>query len=193
MKRILLAGCIGLALISTPVFAYDYSYTETAETRSGFEGIYAGAGVGVVRGDGGKICDELNASCMSWKAYAGYRSSEHLAFEGGYHNLIKASSSMTEQRVDVTALSMSVLGITTIKDLDFMPAHKDIEVFGKVGMAAWDRKLNDTSVLDGTDFLLGGGAQMKFSDNLGLRGEVEYIGGDVDSTNYSAGMTYSTF
>ncbi|MGB0846101.1 MAG: outer membrane beta-barrel protein [Thiolinea sp.] len=192
MKSNLLAGLITLALSST-AFAYDYSYTEEQQAGNGFESFYAGASMGMLGGDGGEVCEGIDLSCMSWKGYAGYRKSENFALEAGYHSLLDTRSSSTAADIDVSALSLSAMGITSIQGLDFMPGNKDLELFGKLGMAVWDSKVNHAAVVDGTDFLLGGGAQMKLNDNLGLRGEMEYIGGDVDSTNYTAGMTYSTF
>ncbi|MEZ5477225.1 MAG: outer membrane beta-barrel protein [Thiolinea sp.] len=195
MKKLILIGLSLLAVHAGSVLAYDYTYTEDAEVRNGFENIYAGASIGLSGGDIGSECDKQDMNCTSWKAFAGYRTSEHWAFEGGYHNLLSDRSSSSTQRNDVTALSLSVLGIMALDDfnIDAIPYSDQLEVFGKLGMAAWNSESDFLRYNDGTDFLLGGGAQMKLNENVGVRGEMEYIGGDVDSTNYSAGLTYSTF
>lgn len=193
MKKLLFVSLFGLTFTTSNLFAYDYTYTEDQHVSNGFESIYAGASVGILGGDGGEVCGDYDINCMSWKTFAGYRASEHWAFEGGFHSLIDGRASVTQQDMDISALSLSVLGIKSLSDFDMFSNRKDVEVFGKLGLAAWNSEVDDAREADGTDFLLGGGAQMKFSENLGIRGEMEYFGGDVDSTNYSAGMTYHTF
>ena len=196
MKSNLLAGLITLAAMSTPALAYDYTYMNEGSTRNGFERLYAGAAVGLLGGDGAQACSEKDLDCSTWKAYAGYRSSEHLAYEAGFHSFLDTRSTLTTNDVDVSALSLSVMGIMATQTPEFMNPvlpQQDIEVFAKLGMAAWDSKTNHATVVGGTDFLLGAGATKQFTDNIHLRGEMEYIGGDIDSTNYTAGLTYSTF
>ena len=202
MKKLFAASLCGLVMMSGAASAYDYTYTEEEAVSNGFESLYGGVGVGIMGGDSGEACSRLDMNCMSYKAFAGYRTSEHLAVEGGYHSLIDDRASTTGEDFNISALSLAVVGLMSVDQLGIMEGRKDIELFGKVGMAAWDRKINgvvqvssDEKVVasDGTDFLLGGGAQMKFNENIGVRGEVEYIGGDINSTNYTAGVTYSTF
>lgn len=193
MKKILLAGCIALAMAHGSAFAYDYTYTEEKARSNGYESFYAGASMGISGGDAGELCDDKDMSCLSWKAFAGYRASENLAFEAGYHNFIEDRSSNDLTQVKVTGLSASVLGIMPASKIDMFSAHESLEFFGKIGLAAWESKVDYARQTDGTDFLLGGGAQMKLGDNLGVRGDIEYMGSDIDSLNYSAGLTYSTY
>ncbi len=193
MKKILLAGLIGLITANGSAFAYDYTYSKDEIQSNEFESIYVGANIGLIGGDAGEFCDDEDLSCLSWKAYAGYRMSENLAFEAGYHNFIEDRSSVSQDQIKVNGLSASVVGIMPADDIDMFSNHEGLEFFGKLGLAAWESKVDYERQTDGTDFLLGGGAQMKLGDSLGVRGEVEYLGSDVDSLNYSAGLTYSTF
>ncbi len=188
MKTILFAGCISLAMAQSAAFAYDYTYTEKAEQKNGYENI-----IGLAGGDAGDYCDEQDLNCLSWKAFAGYRASKNLAFEAGYHNFIEDRGSNDQKQVKITGLSASVLGIMPANEIGMFSRHDNLEFFGKIGLAAWESKLDYARQTDGTDFLLGGGAQMKLGDNLGVRGDIEYMGSDIDSLIYSAGMTYSTF
>ncbi len=203
MKNTILASLVTLTLVSVPAFAYDYSYTEEDSHANGFESLYAGAGMGIVGGDAGEKCGDL-IDCLSWKGFVGYRTGEHMAVEAGFHSILDTrSDSGAHDDQDVSALSLSLLGITSAKGLtflddymhyvDFIPNYENMELFGKLGTAVWDSKVNGSVAVSGTDFLVGAGAQVKLGENLGARSEIEYFGGDVDSTNYSASLTYSTF
>lgn len=194
MKKIFLTGFTAMmAMAHGPAFAYDYTYTEETVQSNPHAGLYAGASMGISGGDAGEVCDDKDLSCLSWKAFAGYRANKNFAFEAGYHNFIEDRSGVDQTQVKVTGLSASVLGIMPASEIDMFSAHDNLEFFGKIGLAAWESKVDYERQTDGTDFLLGGGAQMKLGDNLGVRGDIEYMGSDIDSLNYSAGLTYSTF
>lgn len=193
MKKILLAGLTGLITASGSALAYDYTYSENEARSNDYENFYAGAGIGILGGDAGEFCEDEDLSCMSWKAFAGYRMSKNFALEAGYHNYIEDRSSVDQSQVKITGLSASVVGIMPASDIDMFSSHDNLEFFGKLGLAAWESKVDYERQTDGTDFMLGGGAQMKLGDNLGVRGEMEYLGSDIDSINYTAGLTYSTF
>lgn len=184
MKKYLLGSVIALLLAQTNAFAYDYSYTEDT-TKDGAARFYVGAGLGILGGDAADACDALDLNCTSWKTFVGYRPLENFALEGAYHNLFSGRSALDGAKIESTGLSASALAIHSLKD--------NLDLFGKLGFLAWEGRSNGTAKADGTDMLLGGGIQSKINDNLGLRGEVEYVGGDLDSTNYTAGVTYSTF
>ncbi len=203
MKKTNLAALLALALGSTPVFAYDYSYTQEQRSTNGFESLYAGAGMGIAGGDAGEKCGDL-VDCLTWKSFVGYRTGKHMALEAGFHSLLDArDDSGVNDDLSLTGLSMSVLGITPAQELqfldpvmqylDFIPNAQNMELFGKLGMSAWKSKVNGDVAVSGTDFILGAGAQVKLGENLGARSEVEYLGGDADSLNYGASLTYSTF
>ncbi|HMT93178.1 outer membrane beta-barrel protein [uncultured Thiothrix sp.] len=189
MTKYLLGSALALLLAQgSSVYAYDYSYTEDT-TKDGSADFYVGAGVGILGGDAADACDALDLNCTSWKTFVGYRPLENFALEGAYHNMFSGrytnSLDGKSYKVESTGLSATALGIMPLKD--------NLDFFGKLGFLAWEARTNGTAEADGTDMLLGGGIQSKINDNLGLRGEVEYVGGDLDSTNYSAGLTYSTF
>lgn len=185
MKKHLLSSALALLLAQgSSAFAYDYSYTEDTY-KDGSANFYVGAGVGILGGDAADACDSMDLNCMSWKTFVGYQPLENFALEGAYHNLFSGRSKLDGAKVESTGLSASALAIHSLKD--------NIDLFGKLGFLAWEARSNGKAKADGTDMLLGGGVQSKLNDNLGLRGEVEYVGGDLDSTNWSAGVTYSTF
>lgn len=188
MNKYLLGSAFALLLAQSSVFAYDYSYTEDS-SKDGIANFYVGAGLGVLGGDAGDTCDDLDLNCTSWKTFVGYRPLENFAIEGAYQNLFSGRYTDPDDgksyKLESTGLSASALGIYSLKD--------NLDLFGKLGFLAWEARSNGTAAADGTDMLLGGGIQSKINDNLGLRGELEYVGGDLDSTNYSAGLTYSTF
>ncbi len=189
MKCIRLAGLISLVLLQAPAFAYDYSYQADNEETTG--NFYVGASTGYMLGDAYDLCsdnDDLN--CATWKGFAGYQVLPSVAVEAGYQSLLSGRTTATDtaasQQLKTTAWTGSVLG--------FYPIQPNIEAFGKVGFAAWSAKSSGSTVLSsGTDMLIGAGAQMKMSDNLSVRSEWEYVGGDLQSTNISAGVSYSTF
>ncbi|MFZ1342603.1 outer membrane beta-barrel protein [Thiothrix eikelboomii] len=184
MKKYLLGSALALLLAQGSVFAYDYSYTEDTY-KDGSVNFYVGAGLGILGGDSADACDKMDLNCFSWKTFVGYRPLENFALEGGYHNLFSGRSQLDGTKVESTGLSASALAIHSLKD--------NIDLFGKLGFLAWEARTDGIAKADGTDMLLGGGVQSKLTENIGLRGEVEYVGGDLDSTNYSAGLTYSTF
>lgn len=190
MKKYLFGSALALLLAQGSVFAYDYSYTEDTY-KDGSANFYVGAGVGILGKDAGDLCDNLDLNCTSWKTFVGYRPLENFALEGSYHHLNSGWSNaakdptLKSRKYEATGLSASALTIYPLKD--------NLDLFGKLGFLAWEERINGKAAADGTDMLLGAGIQSKVSGNLGLRGEVEYVGGDLDSTNYSAGLTYSTF
>ncbi|HPE60580.1 MAG TPA: hypothetical protein PLB10_09600 [Thiolinea sp.] len=191
MKPFFLAGLVSLLLAQGNAFAYDYSTNDDIGTN--LQKLYVGANVGLVAGDAKDFCDEKDLTCLPWKAFVGYRINEKYAVEGGMFRTLKGTSSDAAdygEPYDTGGMSASVLG--------FYPIQDNIEAFGRLGVAVWDTESDHSPTVSnicngGTDFLIGGGAQMSISDNLGLRGEMEYIGGDFDSTTFSAGITYSTF
>lgn len=184
MKKYLFSGALALLLAQGSVYAYDYSYTEDTSI-DGETKFYVGAGLGILGGDAANACDTMDLNCISWKTFVGYRPLENFAIEGSYHNLFSGRSKLDSSKVESTGLSAAALGIYPLKD--------NIDLFGKLGFLAWEARTNGTAKADGTDMMLGGGVQSKLTDNIGLRGEIEYVGGDLDSPNYSAGLTYSTF
>lgn len=183
MKKLLAGSALSLLLAQSGAFAYDYTYTETDSGDERIE-IYAGAGVGLLGGDAGNVCGEQDLSCISKKAFIGYRPTDHFAVEGSYHDFFGGRASTNGVKMEASGLSLSALALMPVKD--------NIEAFGKLGFAAWEARMLGTATANGTNMLLGGGAQMRITEQMGVRGEVEYIGGDLDSTNISAGVTYST-
>ncbi len=185
MNQLLLGSLLSLLLMQSSAFAYDFN-DDSDDGSEIINKIYLGASVGVQAvGDAADLCSDLDLNCVSMKAYLGYRATPNVAFEGGYHNLFSDRSPVTGNKLEATGFSLAVLGLMPVKD--------NIEAFGKLGYAAWQARVDGRAASDGTDLLMGAGAQMRFTDNLGLRGEVEYIGGDLDSTNMNAGITYSTW
>ncbi|WP_020394023.1 outer membrane beta-barrel protein [Thiolinea disciformis] len=188
MISIRLAGLLSLVLLQAPAFAYDYTFqTEETDPTGSF---YVGAGSGYMLGDAYDLCaDNDDLSCITWKGFVGYKPLPSVAIEAGYQSLMNGratASDNTNIQIKTTAWSGSVLG--------FYPVQPNIDAFGKLGFAAWSSKSGSNTVnSSGTDMLIGAGAQMKMTDNLSIRGEWEYVGGDLQSTNVSTGVTYSTY
>ena len=193
MKKLFYTSLLSF-LIHSHAFAYDY----TAEESYGdhHKQFYVGASVGLLGGDARDRCDDFDIDCTAWKALLGYRFNDTVSVEGSFHSLINGRSDKDYRDNDTSAVSLSVLTFMPLQGkidaVDRMNL-KDLRAFGRLGVAAWNTELDTIQVNSGTDFLLGGGLQMNVLDNLDVRGEIEYFGGDLNSTSYTAGLTYSTF
>ncbi|PID49093.1 MAG: hypothetical protein CR991_08380 [Proteobacteria bacterium] len=185
MKKILIGTALSLMFLGQGVQASDYDYSYAPETEEeGFGQLYAGVGASLALGDSFSTCDDHDLNCLGYRAYLGYKQSEAIAIEGSYMNFFRGRDDASGDKYEASGLGLSVLGTGMIKD--------NIEGFGKVGFVAWTNRENGKSVADGTDLVLGAGAQLKYRDNIRFRGELEYIGGDMDSVLLNAGVNYST-
>lgn len=177
MKKTLLFAALAVFSMSCA-----QAYDRFEESDDGGGTIYGGVSFGRTANaecliDGVVMdCDDSN-----WKLYGGYEITSNLAVEAAYHSILK------NKGLDVTGMSAS--GLYNV------PVANNIKAFGKAGFIAWesvDGCDNSSSCGDDTDFLLGAGATYKFSENWGVRGEYEHIGGDADADMYSIGAVLST-
>ena len=138
------------------------------------------------------------------------------SIEGGYYNLADIDEENVNYDVNGDGYE-NKLGLKDIKasgialtGLASYPIADNLEVFGKAGIMKWEAestideiddydaedyvsdKSDLTQEVDGTDILLGVGASYQFTENLGIRGEYEYVGGDLEANIYSIGATFSS-
>lgn len=185
MNKFFLGGVLSL-LILQPAWASDYDYSYTDQHAIEEDGsLYIGAGASLSLGDSFDTCDKHDLNCLGYRAYIGYKPVEKIAIEGSYMNFFRGrSSTKSNAKYENSGLGLAVLGMHPIKD--------NVEGFAKVGFVAWDATVDGQTQADGSDLMLGAGAQIKYRDNIHFRGELEYIGGDMDSVIMSSGVSYST-
>lgn len=134
---------------------------------------------------------------VAYKFIGGIRPLDRLAFELDYVDFGSSEAGFSLQCftapcpdhaiVDVSAVSLSVLGIMTLPALD---------LFARAGIASWelDRSVphfGDAPGDDGTDLTYGVGIQFRLQ-SLGIRIEYERFDFDSDSSELlSLGITYT--
>lgn len=187
MKKLCLSGLLALTLTSPALMAEDWVLAQEEDQPGNMY-----ANVSLLYSDAD--CNYANVDCegFGWKLQGGYKFSDHIAVEGGYYKLFSNedtdSTTTLKSTVNASGLAMSGVGSYAIDD--------KISLFGKVGLMAWEAEANTNGIvvdtMDGTDILLGVGGAYKLSDNWGIRGELEHVGGDLEVTAYSLGATMST-
>ncbi|PID49092.1 MAG: hypothetical protein CR991_08375 [Proteobacteria bacterium] len=186
--------------------------------------MYGGASLGqaktnCIMADGFQYEEDCNTS--GWKVFGGYKITDMIAVEGGYHNLGESEENLTRSGLTVKqgdgketpvdskiakgkATGLSLSGVLT------MPVMDNLEVMGKAGVMKWSSEADTYAMkngvtavgpskeVDGTSFLWGVGASYKITDNWGVRGEYEGFtredihGKEHDVRILSAGAVYST-
>jgi OOP family OmpA-OmpF porin len=146
---------------------------------------YLGGSFGKSDFDNGNAIPDLitsgsvDGSDSGLKIFGGYQFNKNLALELSYVDLGKASYSgtffgapVTGGSVDTTGLNFSVVGI--------LPLNPSFELFGKVGLFAWEAQARDTTggvpfsgKDDGADLSVGIGASYNISKNFSVRAEWE--------------------
>ncbi len=174
------------------------------------EGVFYGGGS---YGKTDAICDKSDDGCEGngWKIFGGYKLTDNIAVEGGYYNLGESEQkgvAFTDAATSISGTTdMSVkasgIGLTGVYSV---PVMDNFEVFGKAGVMIWDAEAELTNTVatggsalpsitdsvDGTDAMFGVGANYNFTENWGVRGEYEKVGGDLDAGIYSVGATFSS-
>jgi len=165
--------------------------------QAGSFGPYAGAGYGEFRYERtyevpGEIL-RLEEKEDAWKVYAGFRFLPFLGAEGAYADLGEVEARGTAGEVRARARSMLASLIA------FAPVGR-MEVFAKVGAAAWevDTQLAgaDGSAIqqarEGTNATYGGGVHMAVMEDLFVRAEWERVDFDnADGEFWTAGLMYT--
>lgn len=175
MKKIVLAAMLALGLSAGMAHAAGSAdsgfYTGSSIGSSHFN-IDAGSGV------------DVSKNGTSLGLYGGYRINKSFAGEVSFARLGDA-------RVKANGLSIPIsTHMTAVSGLAYLPVAKDVEVFGRVGVAHLESKALGFKVKD-TSVLLGTGLEYQLTDSLALRGEIQILPSAANSTkivNSSLGL-----
>ena len=148
------------------------------------EGWYVGAGMGLSNLDTDTAGVDASGSGFSfsdrdfgYKLFGGYQFNKYLGLEGGYTNL-----GGVEQVIDLTTpVKLDEVDGYNANVLGLLPIGQHLEVFGKLGMIAWEADLkgfSPTMADDGTDLVYGIGVQGSDSEHIRARLEFEVF--DLD-------------
>ncbi|GAA5173967.1 outer membrane beta-barrel protein [Niveibacterium umoris] len=157
------------------------------------EGFYIGGNVGASKHDVSGVAD-VKDNPTTWGLYGGYDFNRNFAVELGYQDLGKAEAGGYQSKN--YAVSTDLVGK--------LPVSDRFDVFGKVGLAYVDRKVEGYGTEDsqsGTAAKLGLGAEFKATQNVGIRAEVaHYMGApkietatasfDKNTTVFTMGVNY---
>ncbi|MGL6291736.1 MAG: porin family protein [Silanimonas sp.] len=126
-------------------------------------GAYVGAGVAQVDLNDGPIDDDDTGFAV----YGGYRFNDYFGVEAQWLDGAKIAAPGTE--LDVRSVGAYAVG--------YLPVSDQFDLFAKAGWQRWDTDARSTFVGEdsGTDLGYGLGAQYRFTDQLGLRGEWQRI------------------
>ena len=137
-----------------------------------------------ISNNGGKI-DETDTG---FKVFGGYRVNNYVAIEGFYADFGEASIEVNGNKATMgsDSLGISVVGV--------IPVTERFELFGKVGLHAWDVELESNvgvfSNEDGTDTMFGFGAAYTINQ-VSIRAEYEgYTVENEDISMMSVGIAY---
>jgi opacity protein-like surface antigen len=170
MNKKWLVAMLGVAAVSLSAGAI-------AQQKGPATGFYVG-------GDFGQTDVEDVDEDTSWKILGGYQVNRTFAVELGYANLFDKRVS----GIDVEVTAWDLVGVASF------PLGDRFSVFGKLGFAMWEAKVN-AGVLgsakdDGTDLTFGAGLQYDVSRNLGIRGQWQRYDVDADADLLSIGLIY---
>lgn len=157
------------------------------------EGFYMGANVGASKHDVSGAAD-VKDNPTTWGLYGGYDFNRNFAVELGYQDLGKTEASGYQAKN--YAISTDLVGK--------LPVADRVTVFGKVGLAYVDRKVEGYGIEDSqsrTAAKLGLGAEFAATQNVGIRAEVaHYMGAptyesavatfDKNTTLFTMGVNY---
>ncbi len=204
-KGILKASCILIPLIFTSAAIADD------------KGLYVGGSLGYSSIDtlsGGEIdallatggitsTSSVDDSDLGWKFFAGFNFNQYFGIEMAYVDLgeAEASSVITAPTAGTAAIAAEADGFS-FAAVGRYPLSNNIDVFGKVGVFAWDVEgtgnvtsgattvaLNGDT--DGTDVMFGVGGEYEITKNIGVRAEWERYKLDSDDVDlFSIGLEY---
>ncbi len=140
----------------------------------------------VTVGEGEVSVNEFDTSSTT-SIYFGNRLDDNTAFEFGYIDLGEFDlEDVSDTFIEVTGFEFSVLGLFQVGESS--------DIFGKVGLFLWESEGEFLGLSvegdDGNSLLLGFGANIPFSQSVGLRLEaVDYLDiDDEDVLNLSIGL-----
>ena len=134
---------------------------------------------------------DIEADSMAYRITAGWRFSDYLAVEGGYHNF-----GDFEQTIDIagtpTDLSFKADGFT-IGGVGSLPLGERFALFARAGAFFWDGDADINNVTratpEDTNLYLGAGARLALSERLSLTVDgSRYDLDDTSSTVFSVGL-----
>ncbi|MFZ1342861.1 outer membrane beta-barrel protein [Thiothrix eikelboomii] len=161
-RVLVLAGCL---CCFQSVQADDDMPTNTTPATN-----YLGASLGTASSE---FCTGLNncgETSNTWKAYSGVRMSDKIFIEAAYVKFGEQQGLDGSTKISSNAKGYSTAGVVTY------PLNAQIELFGKAGMWWWESEQKSTAgtqATDGSDILLGVGANYNLGDNMGVRAEWE--------------------
>jgi OOP family OmpA-OmpF porin len=136
----------------------------------------------------------------AYKFSGGYRFMKYLAVEAGYTDLGSPQAWEVNVQEHPDRAEVSIKGWNAYA-VGIIPLSKSLDLFGKIGMVAWDttvRSEQDGEVIfsetdSGTDLAYGIGFGWWVGKHVALRPEGEsYTIGDYDDvTAYAVGMSYT--
>lgn len=217
MKKSILFTAVWAVCSSATVFAGGSLFGGDGEDATGI--MYGGASIGQtsdstcnsVSDQAGPLLGGFDCpSPTGWKVFGGYQFAPNLAVEGAYVDFGDGEATGTIPVIpginavpNATSLTTSATGFG-VSGVAIAPVTDEVNVFGKMGILAWEREsvatvagLGGSSITqqadtDGVDLSLGAGAEYKINENWGVRGEVEHYEG-VNANMYSVGATFSTY
>lgn len=131
-----------------------------------------------------------------FKIFGGFQFNQNFGVEMAWVDLGKAKYSGTFLGAPVTGGTVDTSGLN-ISAVGTIPLNPSFELFGKVGLFAWEAKARDTTggvpfsgKDDGADFSFGIGASYNITKNVSLRAEWERFKA-VDSIDFlSLGVAF---
>src|SRR5262245_33441100 len=191
-----------MSMIRVMVAALVFVGGLVATTQASAQGIYicGSAGMSDVV-DANVIPDFITSGTVDGsdtgvKIFGGYQFNKNFGVEISYVDLGKASYSGNFFGTPVTGGSFETTGFN-FSAVGIIPLNQSFELFGKIGVFAWEAKARDTTggvpfsaKDDGGDISFGIGATFNFTKNLSMRAEWERFEA-VDSIDFlSLGVVF---
>lgn len=199
-----------LSILSACLLSSATVFAGTQFESPSSKDFYVGGGIGYNLSDECANYEGANATVTCeygedfpevWKVYGGMKFSPSLALEVGYNDYGEAS--ITASNGTTTEELSGELSAFTAAATYSMPVSDNFEVFGKAGLGLWNTEASYKGTSgsntieinaedDGVAALLGAGATFKVTENIGIRGEYEYLT-DVEVDMATVGATFSSF
>lgn len=171
------------------------AFSHPAKAQETYPRFYIGGGVGISTSDtdcpAGAQCDD---DTSGYKVLAGSRFNDNFAIEVAY--VISGEASVddgtTYAEGDTTTFSLA--------PVVHFPIGEDVSILAKAGFHSWESDVERTRgnrtelfSFDGTDIFYGVGAQLKLSENLGVRIEWERYEAEISIGAVSVSDSSDTF
>lgn len=212
MKKIILFTALSTALFSMSAAHAGGGSSIFSDTSGGgatMAGLYGGASAGRIFDDncitashaseekGHQSFDSCAESSndTAWKVFGGYKFMPNFAVEGAYINFADAEAgddNYLHAKGSLKGVSLMGVASTSVTD--------NINVFGKFGVLRWKGEVsltdnknyeNLTIAGTGTDLAIGAGAEVKVTDNIAVRGEIEHFD-EINTNLLTLGASFST-